>query len=52
MCDTMMVAIWVIAAILWVEGLERSKPRFFVLSAFLIGVCGLTKYFGVSLIPL
>lgn len=50
MCDTLMLAIWVWAAIFWIEGLEPQKPLLLVLSSLLIGAAGLTKYFGVSLI--
>lgn len=52
MCDTMMLAFWVWAAIFWVEGLDREKPRHLVASALLIGLGALTKYFGIALLPL
>jgi 4-amino-4-deoxy-L-arabinose transferase-like glycosyltransferase len=53
MCDTMMLALWVLAAFFWVEGLdEPDKPLYLAISSFLIAACALTKYFGVSLIPL
>lgn len=52
MCDTMMLALWVWAAILWIEGLEPIKPAYLIVSGILIGACALTKYFGASLIPL
>lgn len=52
MCDTMMVALWVVAAILWIEHLEPEKPAYLVAAAFLIAVCALTKYYGGSLILL
>jgi hypothetical protein len=52
MCDPMMLAIWMWAAILWIEGLEPQKPLFLVASALLIAACELTKYFGASLILL
>jgi 4-amino-4-deoxy-L-arabinose transferase-like glycosyltransferase len=52
MCDTMMVALWVVATILWIDGLERKKPGFLLASAFLIAAAALTKYFGAALIPL
>lgn len=52
MCDILMVAIWILAAIFWIEGDEKGKPLYLVISSLLIGVCALTKYFGVALIPL
>jgi 4-amino-4-deoxy-L-arabinose transferase-like glycosyltransferase len=52
MCDTMMLALWVWAALLWIEGIEEDKSAFLAVSSVLIAACALTKYFGVSLIPL
>jgi 4-amino-4-deoxy-L-arabinose transferase-like glycosyltransferase len=52
MCDTMMLALWLWAVILWMEGIERNRAVFLALSSLLIAACALTKYFGVSLIPL
>ena len=53
MCDTMMLAFWVLAVAFWMEGLEKPvKPLALALSSVLIAACALTKYFGVSLIPL
>jgi 4-amino-4-deoxy-L-arabinose transferase-like glycosyltransferase len=62
MCDTMMAALWVVAIILWIDGLgldglridglEKKKPGFLLASAFLIAAAALTKYFGAALIPL
>ncbi len=52
MCDPMMLAIWMWAAILWIEGLEPQRPLFLVASAVLIAASELTKYFGASLILL
>jgi hypothetical protein len=62
MCDTMMVALWVVATILWldglgldglwIDGLEQKKPGLLLASAFLIAASALTKYFGAALIPL
>ena len=53
MCDTMMLAVWVWAAVFWIEGLdEHDRPLYLAISSFLIAACALTKYFGVSLIPL
>src|SRR5256885_11769358 len=52
MCDPMMLALWMWAAILWIEGLEPQRPLFLLASAVLIAASELTKYFGASLILL
>jgi hypothetical protein len=52
MCDPMMLALWIWAVIFWFEGLDSEKPTYFALSACLIGVSALTKYFGAALVPL
>jgi Dolichyl-phosphate-mannose-protein mannosyltransferase len=52
MCDPMMLAIWMWAAILWIEGLEPQRPLFLAASALLIVASELTKYFGACLILL
>jgi len=52
MCDTMMAAFWIWAIVLWLKGIKENKALFLTLSAFLMGICALTKYFGMSLIGL
>ena len=52
MCDTVMLALWLWAVIFWIEGLEPQKPGYLAVSALLIALCALTKYFGMALIPL
>jgi 4-amino-4-deoxy-L-arabinose transferase-like glycosyltransferase len=52
MCDTLMLALWLWAIIFWIEGLEPQKPRYLAISAVLITLCALTKYFGIALILL
>ena len=52
MCDTMMVALWVWAVILWIEGLEPRKSWYLAGSGVLMAACALTKYFGAVLILL
>jgi 4-amino-4-deoxy-L-arabinose transferase-like glycosyltransferase len=52
MCDTMMVALWVWAVILWIEGLEPRKGWYLAASGVLIAAAALTKYFGAALILL
>src|SRR5260370_6947501 len=50
MCDTMMLALWVWAVILWIEGLEPRKAWYLAGSGVLIAAGPLPKYFGASLI--
>jgi 4-amino-4-deoxy-L-arabinose transferase-like glycosyltransferase len=52
MCDVSMVALWVWAVVLWMRGLEDNRPHFLILATLLVGLCSLTKYFGIALIPL
>jgi len=52
MCDAMMLAFWVWAAVLWIESLDPEKPSQLAASALLIAAAALTKYFGASLIVL
>ena len=52
MCDTMMLAFWVWATFFWVRSLNRNRKAPLALSAVLASLCFLTKYFGLSLLPL
>jgi len=52
MCDTMLVAFWVWAVFFWVRGVETSSGLSLLIAGCLIALAALTKYFGVSLIPL
>jgi 4-amino-4-deoxy-L-arabinose transferase-like glycosyltransferase len=52
MCDTMMLAFWVWAIYLWLRGIKTNSNLDLVGASFLIAACSLTKYFGMSLIPL
>lgn len=52
MCDTMMVAFWVWAVWLWMEGLERQSQARLFGAALLVVLASLTKYFGFCLEPL
>lgn len=52
MCDVMLLALWVWSIECWLAGLERGKFWLFALSALLASAALLTKYFGVSLVPL
>jgi hypothetical protein len=52
MCDTMMLAFWVWAAVGWVWGMDKNRWSGLLISTVLIALCALTKYFGMSLILL
>jgi 4-amino-4-deoxy-L-arabinose transferase-like glycosyltransferase len=52
MCDVMMLAFWVWAVTLWVEGLEGDEWSRLAGAGLLMALAVLTKYFGVCLIPL
>jgi len=52
MCDVMMLAFWVWALEFWFAGLDRQQWWRFFVSAALISAATLTKYFGISLVPL
>jgi len=52
MCDMLMLALWVWAVVLWMDGLEKRSHGRLASAAVLAALCALTKYFGVSLIPL
>src|ERR1700722_14005394 len=51
MCDTSMVAAWILAVILWLEGFDRNKPALLGCAGILIAASALAKYFGMALIP-
>ncbi|MDA2934922.1 glycosyltransferase family 39 protein [Acidobacteria bacterium AH-259-D05] len=52
MSDTLMLCFWTWAVLLWVEGLARESRIRLTAAAMLIAVAALTKYFGMSLLPL
>lgn len=52
MCDTTMLAFWVWAVAFWIEGMEKGDYAPLLLSAVLMTLATLTKYFGIVLIPL
>ena len=52
MCDTMMLAFWLWALVLWKIGLREKEPVLLLAAGLLAAVCALTKYFGMCLIPL
>jgi 4-amino-4-deoxy-L-arabinose transferase-like glycosyltransferase len=52
MCDVMLLAFWMWAIHFWIAGLDREKWFLFLVSAVLATSATLTKYFGISLVPL
>lgn len=52
MCDIMLTCGIIWSIYLWIKGLDRSNIWILILAAFLAGLTALTKYFGISLIPL
>ena len=52
MCDTLLLAFWVWAVVLWIEGMDKGSSRRLAGAALLITLAALTKYFGLCLIPL
>ena len=52
MCDVLMLAFWVWAVVLWVEGMEWHNFQKLCGASLLIALAALTKYYGVCLIPL
>lgn len=52
MCDTMMLAFWIWAILFWMRGIKEKKQLSLLLSAVLVAICALTKYFGISLLCL
>jgi len=52
MCDVLMLAFWIWAVLLWLEGMERNHFWKLAAAGLLIGLAALTKYYGACLIPL
>lgn len=52
MCDTMMLAFWVWAVDFWVRGIRTENHVHLAIAALFVVLCSLTKYFGISLVPL
>ncbi len=48
----MMLAFWMWAVVLWMEGFEAKRPAWLISAVVLVALAELTKYFGVALIPL
>ena len=52
MCDLMLLALWLWCIEFWIAGLERPSWLLMTTSALLAAAAPLTKYFGISLVPL
>ena len=52
MCDVLMLALWIWAVVLWLEGLQRDDYWQLSLAGLLVGLATLAKYFGFCLLPL
>jgi Dolichyl-phosphate-mannose-protein mannosyltransferase len=52
MCDIWLLALWVWSVNCWRSGLERQNDWLLLLASLLAAAAALTKYFGVSLVPL
>jgi Dolichyl-phosphate-mannose-protein mannosyltransferase len=52
MCDTLMLCAWVWTVLLWDRGLRERRTGLLYAAGVMIAVTALTKYFGISLIPL
>lgn len=52
MCDTMMLAFWVWALTFWIQGIRTGRRVLLLWSVVLVSAASLTKYFGISLLPL
>ena len=52
MCDTVMLAFWVWAVVLWQRGMESRNHVWPILSSGLIALAVVTKYFAIALVPL
>jgi 4-amino-4-deoxy-L-arabinose transferase-like glycosyltransferase len=52
MSDMIMLAFWVFAVHWWMKGVETKSHGWFVLAAVLMTLAALSKYFGMTLIPL
>jgi 4-amino-4-deoxy-L-arabinose transferase-like glycosyltransferase len=52
MCDMLLLALWVWAVVVWLDGLERAAHLRLAIAAMLVALAALTKYFGICLVPL
>jgi 4-amino-4-deoxy-L-arabinose transferase-like glycosyltransferase len=52
MSDVLMLALYCWAVFFWVRGMETERPADLWIAGLCAGLCALTKYFGVTLLPL
>jgi len=52
MCDLMLLALWLWSIECWIAGLEHQRWWLLAVSAILATAAALTKYFGISVVPL
>lgn len=52
MCDVMMLAFWTWALEFWLAALDRQQVWRFLVAVGLIFAAALTKYYGITLVPL
>ncbi len=52
MCDVLMLALWIWAIVFWIEGFEPRKSSYLLISAVLIALSSLAKFYGAALLPL
>lgn len=52
MCETWMLAFWLLAVVAWLEGLERGRFAWLLVAGVCAGLAGLSKYPAVVLVPL
>src|SRR5581483_6897050 len=52
MSDVPMLALWLLATVLWLEGIERDRPGLLAVAGIAAAACVLTKYPGAGVVPL
>lgn len=52
MCDVPMLAWWLWACAFWIRGIDGPRHRWLAAAVVCAGFAGLTKYFGLALVPL
>jgi hypothetical protein len=52
MSDAPALGLYVWSLFLWVAGIERERGRWMIAAAVLMGLCALTKYFGITAVGL
>jgi hypothetical protein len=52
MADVSMLALWLVALLLWVDGIDRVRLDLLLAGSVAAGACVLTKYPGAAVLPL